>query len=97
VVQRTRKSHPNYHMNQHNSEKRASASSVAVGHSRKSETSPCNQKSVQSTAASSKKCKANSDDNSDMHKKNKAKNNYTKAKKAKKAKKDKKKKSESTL
>jgi hypothetical protein len=81
-----RKAHPNSHLNQYNSEKRASASSTAVGHSGKSDTSPGNPKSAQTTAANSKERNANSVDHSGMDKKKKAKSDFTKAKQEKKKK-----------
>jgi hypothetical protein len=69
-----------------NSEKRSFSSSVAVGHSVKSDTSPCNQKSVQSTVESSKKREVKSVEEFGDKKKKKAKNYLTKVKKDKKMK-----------
>jgi hypothetical protein len=75
-----RKAHPNSHLNRHNSEKRASASTSGGGYYGRCDTPPGNQRSSQGTAEYSKKRNSNSVDHSGMDKKKKAKGDLTKAK-----------------
>jgi hypothetical protein len=74
-----RTAHPNSHLNHHNSEKRASASSSAGGYYGRWDTPLGNQRSAQATAESSKKRNSNSVDHGGMDKKKKAKSDLTKA------------------